>query len=80
MLVREDNHEVLAGEVLLQLVGQPLQCILIRDSTLAGGDDDKHVVFADGLGQPGQLVPVGHEGIVGPDGGMLVVDVFANEL
>ena len=30
-LVREDNHQVLTREVLLQLIRQSLQCGLIRD-------------------------------------------------
>ena len=57
ILVGEDNHEVLAGEVLLQLVGQALQCVLVGDGALTGGDDDKQMVVGDVGGQLGQLVP-----------------------
>ena len=35
-LVREDDHEVLAREMLLQFIWQPLQGVLVRDGSLTG--------------------------------------------
>ena len=47
ILVREQYHEVLAREMLLSLNRQSLKGALVRNSTLTGCYDDKHVVVAD---------------------------------
>ena len=62
-LVGEDDHEVLAREMLLQLVGQPLQGGLIGDGALTGSDDDEEVVGCYLGGQLRQFVPMCHRRI-----------------
>ena len=79
-LVGEDDHEVLAREVLLQLVGQPFQRVLVGDGALTGGDDDEHVVVGDGAGQPWQLVPVGHGREVRPHALVVRLQEAADEV
>ena len=76
ILVGEDDHEVLAGEIFLQLVGQTLQGILIGDGTFTGGDHDEQVVFLDCGGQLRQFVPVGHQLVFRTDIGVAVVDIL----
>ena len=53
ILVGEDNHQVLTGEMLHQFVGQPVERILIRNGTFTGCDYHKHVVLADIFCQSG---------------------------
>ena len=79
ILVGEDNHEVLAREILLQLVRQPLKGVLVGDGTLTGGDDDKQMVVGDVGGQLRQLVPMAHRRKFGTHGVMAVVDILADE-
>ena len=79
VLVGEDNHEVLAGEVLHELVGQTVHGVLVGDGAFTGGDNDEHVVLIDVAGEIRQLVPVLHLGIFAPHVGMTIVDVFADE-
>ena len=76
ILVGEDDHEVLAGEIFLQLVGQAVQGILIGDGAFTGGDHDEHVVFLDIGGQLWQFVPVGHQLVFRTDIGVAVVDIL----
>ena len=66
VLVREENHQVLAAEVLHQLVGQTLQSVLIRYGTFTGSDDHKHMVVVDVGSQLGQFIPVSHKGVFRP--------------
>ena len=47
ILVGEDYHEILSAIVLLQFIRQPLQSILVGDSTFTGSNDYKHMVFGD---------------------------------
>ena len=80
VLVGEENHEILAGEVLHQFMWQSLQGVLVRDGTFTGCDNHKHVVGTDILCQFRQFVPVVHNGVLSPHAGMVVVDVFTDEL
>ena len=79
VLVGEDNHEVPAGEVLHELVGQPVHGVLVGDGAATGGDDDEHLVVADASGETWQLVSVAHVGIFAPYVRVAVVDKFADE-
>ena len=79
VLIGEDNHKVLPGEILLQFVGQTIQCILIGNGAFTGGDDNEHVVFLNVGSQLWQFVPVGHRCIISADIGVAVVDILANQ-
>ena len=79
VLVGEENHEVLAAEVLHEFVRQPFQSVFVGDGAFTGRDDHEHMIVVDVAGQLGQFVPVGHVGIFRPDVGVVVVDVFADE-
>ena len=79
ILVGEDDHEILAGEVVLQFVGKTLEGVLVGNGALTGGDDDEEMVVGNVGGELRQFVPVGHGGVFGTYRGMVVVDVFGNE-
>ena len=78
-LIGEDNHEVLAREVLLQLIGQTLKGVLIRDGTLSGGDYHEEMILRDACSELWQFVPMGHWRVFSPHVGMTVVDIFGNQ-
>ena len=46
-LIREDDHEVLAREVPLQLIRQTFQRSLIRDGTLTGCHHHEQMILKD---------------------------------
>ena len=78
-LIGEDNHEVLAREMLHQLIRQTIHRIFVGDGTPTGSDDYEHVVFADVLCKTGQSVPVGHRCVFAAYVRMNIVHVFADE-
>ena len=61
VLVGEDNHDVLAGEIMLYLVGQTFEGVLVRHGALARRDDNEQMVIGDGRGKLRHLRPVLHQ-------------------
>ena len=79
VLVGEDDHEVLAREILLQLVGQAVEGVLVGDGALTGGDHDEELVVGDMCGELWQFVPMLHAGEFCAYRMVAAVDIFIDE-
>ena len=80
MLVGEENHDVLAREVLFYLIGQSFKRILIRHRSLTCCHHDEEMVVVDGGSQFRQSHPVLHLGIVGTRFMVAVVHILPYQL